>query len=278
MRSIEDFSIANYFLKRYYTRNIEVFERSEDLESILKEHPKLVVAINHGSAAAPAPVISGVIDNFLKSGGADRKPLLIVWRAFYKVPILKYLIKYISQVDGALTAGEFLHKFQYEGFTDLFVLPEGENCMFGDNDEITPFLSPKFIEFAVRANAPVLVVVHEGTEKMSTPYKFEEKQLNLMRWLPQRQFNLLKNSRVLNYPHFFETNIDKVRLYYRLYQPALIGKQLSEDEQKRKQQLQAEADNVYQLMSSMKKELFSSKKKKRAKKSNSQKRGMYKKT
>jgi hypothetical protein len=278
MRSIEDFSIANYFLKRYYTKDIEVFERSDHLEDILKKHPKLVVAINHGSAAAPAPVISGVFDNFLKSGGADRKPLLIVWRAFYKVPILKYLIKYISQVDGALSAAEFLHKFQHEGFTDLFVLPEGENCMFGDNDEITPFLSPKFIEFAVRAKAPVLVVAHEGTEKMSTPYIFEDKQLNLMRWLPQRQFNLLKNSRVLNYPHLFETDIDKVRLYYRLFHPALTEAQLSKNENIRKEQLQEEANKVYQLMSAMKKELFSSKKKKRTRKAISQKRNSKKKT
>src|SRR5690606_9315074 len=191
MRSIEDFSIANYFLKKYYTNDIEIFENSDDLEAILNTHPKLVIAVNHGSAAAPAPVLAGIVDNFLKHGGASRKPLMIVWRAFYKVPLVRHLVKYISQVNEGLSAKEFLHKFQHEGFTDLFVLPEGENCMLDDNEHVAPFLSPKFIEFAVRANSPVLVVAHEGTEKMSTPFEFADNHMKLLKWLPTRHFAIL---------------------------------------------------------------------------------------
>lgn len=256
MRSIEDFSIANYFLKKYYTSDIEIFQKSDDLEDILSAYPKLVIAVNHGSAAAPAPVLAGIIDNFLKHGGADRKPLMIVWRTFYKVPLVRHLVKYISQVNEGLTAKEFLDKFQHEGFTDLFVLPEGELCMLDDNEHIAPFLSPKFIEFAVRSHSPVLVVAHEGTEKMSTPFEFEEKHMTLMRWLPTRHFNILRKRRVLNYPHFFETNIDKIILYYKLFQPELKEEDLSENETQRREQLTAESDKVHQLMSNMKKELI----------------------
>ena len=56
----------------------------------------------------------------------------------------------------------------------------------------------------------------------------------MMRCLPQRQFNLLKNSRILNYPYFFETDIDKVILYYRLFHPSLSKDELTKDEQERK--------------------------------------------
>lgn len=255
MRSIEDFSIANYFLKKYYTSDIEIFPPSDDLENILMTHPKLVIAVNHGSAAAPAPVLAGIIDNFLKHGGADRKPLMIVWRTFYKVPLVRHLVKYISQVNEGLSAKEYLYKFQNEGFTDLFVLPEGELCMLDDNEHIAPFLSPKFIEFAVRAHSPVLVVAHEGTEKMSTPFEFSEKHMNLMRWLPTRHFNILSKRRVLNYPHFFETNIDKITLYYKLFQPELKEHELSKNPEELREQLNRESDKVHQLMSDMKREL-----------------------
>lgn len=255
MRSIEDFSIANYFLKKYYTNDIEIFEHSDDLENILKAHPKLVIAVNHGSAAAPAPVLAGIIDNFLKHGGANRKPLMIVWRAFYKVPLLRHLVKYISQVNEGLSAKEFLQKFQHEGFTDLFVLPEGENCMLDDNEHVAPFLSPKFIEFAVRVHSPVLVVAHEGTEKMSTPFEFQENHMKLLKWLPTRHFNILSRTKVLNYPHFFETNIDKIKLYYKLYIPKLTLNELAEDPQALREQLNIESDAVHKLMSNMKLEL-----------------------
>ncbi len=84
---------------------------------------------------------------------------------------MKYLIKYISQVDGALSAAEFLHKFQYEGFTDLFVLPEGKNCMLGDNDEITPFPEPEVYRvFCARAGSSVSCRPRRN-RKNATPYK-----------------------------------------------------------------------------------------------------------
>ncbi len=269
MRSIEDFSIANYFLKKYYTSDIEIYKHSDDLETILKQHPKLVLAINHGSAAAPAPVLAGICDNFLKHGGAQRKPLMIVWRTFYKVPLIRHLVKYLSQVDEGLSAKEFLHKFQHEGFTDLFVLPEGENCMLDDNEHIAPFLSPKFIEFAVKANCPVLVVAHEGTEKMSTPIEFEENHMRLFKWLPlpPRHLNIFSRRKILNYPHFFETNIDRIVLYYKLFIPTLTLEQLSHDAEQLRTQLNAESDKVYQLMSEMKKTLVADNGK--AKKANS---------
>lgn len=257
MRSIEDFSVLNYFLKKYYTNDIEIFEASDDLEDILARHPKLVLAINHGSAAAPAPVLAGIVDNFLKHGGANRKPLMIVWRTFYKVPLIRYLVKYISQVEEGLSAQEFLRKFQYEGFTDLFVLPEGENCMLDDNEHIAPFLSPKFVEFAVRVKSPILVVAHEGTEKLSTPFEFDDKHMTLLRWLPTRHFNILKKRKILNYPHFFETNIDRIKLYYKLYQPKLRIEDLIEnDNQALREQLIPDSDAVYELMGSMKRELI----------------------
>jgi hypothetical protein len=267
MRSIEDFSIANYFLKKYYTNDIVIFDQSDDLEALLKKYPKLVIAVNHGSAAAPAPVLAGIVDNFLKYGGSDRKPLMIVWRAFYKIPLVRHLVKYVSQVSEGLSAKEFLHKFEHEGFTDLFVLPEGENCMLDDNEHIAPFLSPKFVEFAVRVNSPILVVAHEGTEKMSTVFDFEENHMKILKYLPTRHFNILRKTKVLNYPHFFETNIDRIKLFYKIYQPELKLEELADNPQALRDQLNKESDAVHALMSKMKIELLNANNKaKKAKK------------
>lgn len=252
MRTIDDFSLATYFLKRYYTQDIEISKHSDDLDKILKQNPKLVCAIHHGSAPAPFPILSAMYDNFLKHGGGNRKPLLIVWRAFYKIPIFKHFIRYMTQVDNGLSAADFLHKFKNEGFTDLLVLPEGENCMFGEVGEIVPFLSPKFIEFSIRGNAPVLIVAHTGTEKMSTAYEFKEEYLKLVSWLPKRHLKLLSKKHYLNYPHFWESDLDKLRLYYKLYTPTLTEADLSDDDSERLKQLEHESNQVQKLMTEMK--------------------------
>src|SRR5690606_7063006 len=112
------------------------------------------------------------------------------------------------------------------------------------------------IEFAVRANSPVLVVAHEGTEKMSTPFEFADNHMKLLKWLPTRHFAILSRTKILNYPHFFETNIDRIKLYYKLYHPKLTVNDLSDDEQTLREQLTVESDAVHALMSSMKAELI----------------------
>ena len=255
MKSIDDYSLITYLLKRFYTKNISVHPNSENLALILAQHPKLICAINHGTSAAPAPAFMGIFDNYLKNGGDRRKPLIIAWRGFYKVPVIKQLIAYFTQASHGMTASEFLEKMKGQGFTDLFVMPEGENCLFGDGDQIVPFLSPKFIELSVLLNIPILVTAHNGTEELCTPVSFSAAQLNRMKWLPRRYLRVLESTQTFGIPHFTKHDIEKVGLYFRLYQPTLKAEDLSETEVDRREQLQKEADKVRAMMISMKQEL-----------------------
>lgn len=255
MRTIDDFSISNYFIKRYYTKNIEIFKHSENLNTMFKNNPKLVIAVHHGCPSAPAVAISGVYDNFLTHGGGQRKPSLIAWRPFYKVPLLRHLVKYMTQVEEALSSKEFLARFQNDEFTDLIVLPEGDNSMFGGSGEVVPFVSPKFVEFSIRGKAPILIVAHNGTEKMATAYTLKDKYINMMTWLPKHSFKLLKTTRHLTYPHFLEHDLDLLQMYYRLYHPKLKESELSEDKEECLAQLQIESDKVHAIMAEMKAEL-----------------------
>lgn len=255
MKSIDDYSLINFLLKRFYTNDIWVHPNSENLAEILAQHRKLICAINHGTSAAPGPAFMGIFDNYLKNGGADRKPLIIAWRGFYKVPVIKRLIAYFTQASHGMKASEFLDKMENQGFTDLFVMPEGENCVFSDGDEIVPFLSPKFIELSIRLKVPILVSAHNGTEKLCTPINLSAVQLNRMKWLPRRHFQILEKTRTIGLPHFTKNEVEKVGLYFRLYQPKLKEAELSEDQTHRREQLQWEADRVRGMMIEMKKEL-----------------------
>lgn len=254
-KSIDDYSLINFFLKRFYTKNIKVHRQADDLTQILKRYPKLVCAINHGPSPAPFAAFTGIVDNYIKSGGSERKPIIIAWRGFYKVPIIRRLISYMTQADHGMTAEEFMQRMEKDGYTDLFVMPEGENCMFGDGDEIVSFLSPKFVEFALRLNVPILVVTHSGTEAMSTPFTFTGKDLNRMKWLPKRYFKTLSETHTLSFPHFGEHDIDQLSLHFKLHKPILKLEDLHEDPKERRAQLQAEADKVRDLMIQMKKQI-----------------------
>lgn len=255
MKTIDDYSLLNYFLKRFYFNQIEVFKNADNLEQILKRYPRLVCAVNHGPAPAPFAVFAGVIDNYLKLGGAERKPLTVAWRGFYEMPLVGRFIRYVTQADKSLTAEEFLQKFEREGFTDLFVMPEGANCMFGDGEQIVSFVSPRFIELAIKINVPVLVITHSGTGPLASVHTLSRREMRLMKYLPSKVYQQVRETGILSLPHFTQGHLDKVQLNFRLYQPSYTEASLSKDTAVRYQQLMREAENVREMMIEMKDEV-----------------------
>ena len=254
MKSIKDFSLTAGVLTKALAKKISFHPQSDNIADILVQHPKLVVALNHGPMLGP--LASTIVLNKLYSenGGENRRPIVIMWRLFYQIPLVKYAIQYITQVDRGLNFDEFLSKMESEGFSDLFVKPEGENCNYGDGLTIQPFLSPRFIEFSLRLNTPILVLVHQGSENWARTLPVSKHLEPLLKKLPAKSYERISETRLISVP-FLLKRLKELKVMYKLYQPSITVADLDTDLEARKVLLQAESDKVRTLMQSMIKEL-----------------------
>ena len=254
MKSVKDFSLSASALTKTLAKKISFSPSSDDMGDILRKHPQLVVALNHGPMLGP--LASTIVLNklYMENGGDKRKPIVIMWRLFYQIPLFKHAIQYITQVDRGLNFDEFLAKMEHEGFTDLFVKPEGENCNYGDGLTIQPFLSPRFIEFSLRLNTPILVLVHQGSEQWAKTLPVSKHLDPLLKKLPKKSYERIKETRLVSVP-FLLKRLNELKVIYKLYQPSITAADLDVDLETRKALLQKEADEVSSLMQAMSDEL-----------------------
>ncbi len=251
MRTFDDFSLSTQVLKQFYTKKISISPTSENLRDILNEHHKLVVALNHGPILAPGVVNVAIADTFLKNGGANRTPMGIIWKHFYKVPGIKKVVAYITQVKEAYNLDEFVEQFVSHDYNDLMVMPEGENCCFGDGIEIQPYLSPRFVEIAIKANTPILIGVHHGTHVLASPLEVSSRY---NRWLkkimPDNSYKRLKDTQLVSLPKFTGGKVN-VQWSFKLYQPTLNLTQFADNKEDRMHQLWQESDIIRKHMQKM---------------------------
>ncbi len=134
------------------------------LNSILSQHPKTITIFNHASPLSWFPAILSLSMSCYELGHDDRCPVGIMHRMFYKLPGLKQLASFITQLDDMTSSEEILKVLSVESAIDLVIFPEGSNCFFGLPEHIQDFRSIKFIELAYQAKVPILAVVHRGSE------------------------------------------------------------------------------------------------------------------
>lgn len=249
MRSIEDYSLTVALLKQVCAPRVACHRDSEDLAAILRDNPQLVVAMNHGPPAGPLAATIALMDQYSKHGGAERKPVVIAWRGLYQVPLVRQATRFISQVRRPPDFSGFLKKLTHEGFTDVFVMPEGENAVFGNGRDIEPFLSPRFVELAVRAQAPILIAVHAGSEHWSNFVDWPPALDFLLRSLPTRLYHRIRAQRRLNLPPWRIRRLPAIGVRFRLYQPSVTLTDLQGDNARAA--LQHDADQVRALMQNM---------------------------
>lgn len=257
MKSIKDFSLSAGALTKALAKKISFSPLSDDMSDILRKHPQLLVALNHGPMLGP--LASTIVLNklYMENGGGNRKPIVIMWRLFYQIPLFKHAIRYITQVDRGLNFDEFLAKMEHDGFTDLFVKPEGENCNYGDGLTIQPFLSPRFIEFSLRLNTPILVLVHQGSENWAKTLPVSKHLDPLLKKLPKKSYERITETRLVSVP-FLLKRLNELKVIYKLYQPSITAEDLDQNQDVRKAQLQHESDQVKALMQTMVDELKAS--------------------
>ena len=250
MKKIKDYALLGGVLTRTLTRKISFNPESDDMQKILEQNPQLLIALNHGPMLGPAAAIIALTALFMANGGENRKPLAIMWRLFYRIPIWKYVIQYLTQVDHGLGFDECIEKMNNEGFTDLLVMPEGENCNFGNGVDIEPFLSPRFIEIALKLEIPILVLVHHGSEQWAKTISVSKGMRQLLRGLPKKDYARLVQTRRLSIP-LRTSQIDELKVMYKLYTPTISLSDLPADVKKRRAMLAQEAEHVRELMQSM---------------------------
>jgi len=251
MKSIDQFRLPTAVLKRLYLNKIIVSEKSQDLGRIIKKHPKLVIALNHGPMAGALAGLIGVTEMFLKHGGATRRPFGITWRGFYDFPISKQVLAYLTQVDKGVNFDEASHLLTNTEFTDCFIMPEGELCNVGNGLNIQAFLSPRFIELAIRSQTPVLIVAHQGSEDWAWPVPVHDKLKPLLKWLPKNIKDSFDDSGIISIPKPFRKKLDKLYMSFHLYRPKLDAADLASDMNERMIQLNIEAEKVRKKMQKM---------------------------
>lgn len=250
MKKIKDYALLSGVLTRSLTRSISFKEKPEVMRKILRKNPKLLVAMNHGPILGPMAAIIALAALYKESGGENRKPLAIMWRQFYRIPVWKYVIQYLTQVDHGLGFDECIDKMRNEEFTDLLVMPEGENCNFGNGVDIEPFLSPRFIELALQLNIPILILVHHGSEQWAKTISISKRLKPFFRVLPKKDYARIEQTRRLSLP-IRTSQIDELKVVYKLYQPVLRLCDLPEERDARRAALSKEAVKVRAIMQEM---------------------------
>ncbi|MDX1692286.1 MAG: hypothetical protein R3208_00900 [Ketobacteraceae bacterium] len=249
MRTVREFAGFSGFLRRNYVARVSRHPGSDDLSRILATYPRLVVAMNHGPMAGPLAGSVGIMNQYYKSGGADRKPVIIAWRGFYKIPFIKHVVRYMSQVKTPPNLDGFVRRLTEGDATDLFVMPEGENCSFGNGLDIEPFLSPRFVELALKAGTPIMIAVHVGSERWSNIMPVSERLDPILKYLPRKSYERIRESGQVNLNLTGLKKLPELKMYFKLYHPAMTREDLARNDCE--QLLAREADRIRELMQTM---------------------------
>jgi hypothetical protein len=190
----------------------------------------------------------------IDAGGGERRPRGVVDRWFYTNPFTKILAEYLSQSDHAQTFEELVESFGSSEKTDLVIFPEGAYTFFGGVHDVQKFRSNRFVEIAIRCEAPILIVAHKGSEGWSLPLQLPTEWGNFI--LPFSKFfgeKLLK-AEPLNVP-LMPQKMDLFSMSCELYWPSLKTADLAQEEDARRQQIEAEGQKIKTRMNEMLKSL-----------------------
>ncbi|MGZ5278730.1 MAG: hypothetical protein ACXWC9_02235 [Pseudobdellovibrionaceae bacterium] len=254
-RRLSDYSEFLSVLRQSFVETYE-FSCEPPLNEILKE-PRLIIAANHATPLSWLPSMTTLAHEFEKSGGGDRSPRGVIDRWFYSNPLTAFMAEYLSQYNKPQNFDDLLADFSKSDRTDLVVFPEGANTFFGDVHDVQEFRSSRFVELSIRAHAPILIVVHAGSEKWSLPVEIPPEWVAYI--LPFSKFfgEKIMKAQVLNFP-WWPKKISNFKMKCRLYRSRLQESDLSSDPELRKDQIRNEAEHVRQLMRELIKEITES--------------------
>lgn len=225
------------------------FTTDDDMTELMKE-PRLMVVLNHGTPISWVPPICLLTEKAVEAGGEDRISRGIIDRFFYSNPLTQPIAEYVTQSPTPQTFEELLQQFSTVERTDLVVFPEGAMTFFGDVSEIQPFRSPRFLEIAIRAEAPLLLAIHRGTEQWNLRLPLPLELIQTVSMFSKFFGAKLQQEPQINLPLRLG-KVPNFRMRIQKWVPSLKAADLSEDPTERRAQLQAEADRLRSRMQSL---------------------------
>lgn len=250
--TIHEFNRRARLISKAFITHIELDEASEDLDQILSDHPRLVIAANHGPTFGPIASSIGMCRYVDEIGHGHRRFFGVTWRGFYRLPVFRELATFMSGSSAVFSVAEYADMLREGPFNDFLVMPEGENCNFGDGFEVQPFLSSGFIDIALRAGVPILIAANQGTETWARTFELGE-QVNApwMGFLPRRWRERVADTGIVSLTNPLRGRISPLRLSFKLYRPQLSLAELPNDRMKRRAMLQLEGVEVHRHLQEM---------------------------
>lgn len=245
MRQLQDYQPFLSALLRSMVNELE-FDEVDSLKDCLR-NPRLVTVMNHSTPLSWIPPICWLTEKVCEAGGGARYPRGVVDRFFYGNPLTRPIAEYVSQSDHPQSFEDILESFQHADQTDLVVFPEGALTFFGDVNKIQKFRSPRFLEIAIRAKAPLLLAVHRGSESWNMPLTLPFELVNLVGTYSKFFGEKLKEEQTINLPLRL-SKIPRFAMKTKLYVPELYEADLSADPHERRAQLEVETEKLRQIM------------------------------
>lgn len=250
MRTFSNYKTFGKALESLWLGNIQIDPQSEDLGEIFEQHDKLVVACNHGPTFGPVAGTAGFVHHINNVGGGDRVGFAVTWKQFYDIPLIRQAARYITQIKKVESAEGFADRLKNGPYNDFWVAPEGDNCNFGNGLDVQPFLSPGFVEIAIRAGVPILVAMHQGSEDWAINLNINPRVQKAIGKLPvpARYKERLQETNTFSITNLFKGKLDNFTMSFALYQPTITVEELAEDKAERREQLWKEANNIREIM------------------------------
>lgn len=199
----------------------------EALPAILEQHPRLMVIMNHGPLLGPAPALAALVRVMAHNGGGRRAPFGVAWRGLYQVPGLRQLASRFTQASGDMDADEVLDRLMAGSFSDCVLMPEGDLCNAGNGVDVQRFRSHRFVEVAVRAGIPVLLLAHTGSERLAQPVSVPSSAGFMVGRLPEHMRRAISQSGVVSVPWLLGGRIPRIGLACELVEPELSAADLT---------------------------------------------------
>jgi hypothetical protein len=135
-------------------------------EALLPADGRPVVAIvSHGPGAAWIPLVALVGKFFIDNGYGDIIGGMVPHKALFLIPGFKdYYRRILGTPTDADTMDDIIALLKNRDIALTGTAPEGANCMLSFNDYVAPFRSKGMIAAAIKADAAICLMAHQGAE------------------------------------------------------------------------------------------------------------------
>jgi hypothetical protein len=135
-------------------------------EALLPTEGKPVVAVvSHGPGAAWIPLVALVGRFFIDNGYGDIVGGMYPHKALFLIPGLKdFYRRVLGTPTDVNTVDDIVNLLKNKEIGLTGTAPEGANCLLSFNDYVAPFRSKGMIAAAIKADASICLMAHQGAE------------------------------------------------------------------------------------------------------------------